>query len=118
MVPFNQGWAKDAPVFIVVACDTLFSKNRQLNRWAAYDSGACAQNMAIQAHSLGLMAHQIGGFDDGQLKLNFSIPSSIDVLSIMAIGYEKKGAELSLRQRKNFDQIAQCGQWTFNDLGT
>ena len=63
LVPGNQAWVKDAPVLLLVCADTLFSHNQQSNRWAQYDTGAAAENLCLQASALGLMAHQMGGFD-------------------------------------------------------
>jgi len=74
IVPGNQAWAKDAPVFVLVCADTLFSHNQKSNRWGAYDTGAAAASLCLQATSLGLMTHQMGGFDGKKAQADFNIP--------------------------------------------
>jgi len=58
----NQSWAVNAPVLILALANTIFSHNDSDNRWAQYDTGAATMSLCIQASSLGLMVHQMGGF--------------------------------------------------------
>lgn len=84
----NQSWAKDAPVLILVIADSIMSRNGKTNRWGQYDSGAAAMNICIQATDLGLMVHQMGGFDSDQAKKIFSIPGQFTPMAVMAVGYQ------------------------------
>ncbi len=90
MVPFNQNWSQHASALVVILADRKFSKNGDFNRWADYDTGAAAQNMSLMAYEMGIMTHQIGGFDESILKKSFMIGENLNPLSIMAVGYEKK----------------------------
>ncbi|MDO9393083.1 MAG: nitroreductase family protein, partial [Methylotenera sp.] len=71
LAPGNQTWVKDAPVLLLVCSDTLFNHNQQPNRWAQYDTGAAAENLCLQASGMGLMAHQMGGFNADIARENF-----------------------------------------------
>ena len=62
LVPFNQGWNANAQVLIAVVADTLTSKGTE-NGTASYDAGAAAMSLLLQAHSMGLAAHSMSGFD-------------------------------------------------------
>lgn len=84
----NQSWAINAPVLILVVACTIISRNGQPNYWGKYDTGAAAMNMCIQATELGLMVHQMGGFDRGKARNLFSIPEAYNPMAMMALGYQ------------------------------
>jgi nitroreductase len=86
LVPFNQQWASKAPVLVVVAADTHSHKG-EYNKWAQYDTGAAAGYMMLQATALGLMAHQMGGFDAAKISTLFALPTHVVPMAVMAIGY-------------------------------
>jgi nitroreductase len=58
--------------------------------------------MTVQASSLGLSVHQMGGFDDNQLRTGLSIPEGYDVVIVLAIGYSERPETLpdDLRSRE------------------
>lgn len=86
LVPGNQEWAKNAPILILVASNPNFKHNNKANRWNGYDSGAAALNLCLQASHLGLVSHQMGGFDSNKLKQAFQIPKEIICWAMVAIG--------------------------------
>ena len=49
MVPFNQSWAKDAAVLLVVVSSNLFEKTKKPSRTHSFDTGAAWENLALQA---------------------------------------------------------------------
>lgn len=109
LVPSNQTWVKNAPVLVLVCADTLFGHNQAPNRWAQYDTGAAAENLCLQAADLGLMAHQMGGFNADAAREAFAIPAQITLMAMIAVGYagdanqlpdELKARELAARKRK------------------
>ena len=85
LVPFNQQWNAPAPVLIAVTAQTLNTKG-EVNRTAQYDTGAAAMALVLQAHALGLAAHQMSGFDVQAFRTEFAIPKEVDVLSIISLG--------------------------------
>lgn len=102
----NQRWAKEAPVLILVIADSILSRTGKGNRWGQYDSGAAAMNICIQATDMGLMIHQMGGFDSDQAVKEFSIPARFTPMSIMAVGYQLplENIEGELRERETTDR--------------
>jgi len=94
IVPGNQAWVKDAPVLVLVCADTLFSHNQQPNRWAQYDTGAAAENLCLQASALGLMAHQMGGFDANLTREKFNIPAQYTPMAMISVGHPADVATL------------------------
>ncbi len=120
IVPGNQTWAKDAPVLVLVCADTQFNHNQKPNRWGAYDTGAAAVSLCLQATSLGLMTHQMGGYDGDKARTAFNIPEQYQTMSMLSVGYaadvdtlegEAKEREMSPRQRRPLGELFFNGEW-------
>lgn len=120
IVPGNQTWAKDAPVFILICADSLFSHNQKPNRWSGYDTGAAAVSLCLQATSMGLATHQMGGFDCEKARAAFGIPEQVEMMSMLAVGYaadadtlsdELKERELAPRKRRPLAELFYEGVW-------
>lgn len=94
LVPFNQDWAKSAPVLVLGVGKTRFSHNDSPNHYGLHDLGAAMALMAVQAAALGLAAHQMGGFDQAKAREAFGIPEVYAIGSVMAIGYQGELADL------------------------
>lgn len=111
LVEFNQNWVKDVSILIVVIASSN-SHNNEWNRWAQYDTGAAAFSMVLQASALGLMTHQMGGFDETRLREAFNIPQDFVPMSVMAVGYAMpvKGA-LPKKERKSVEENFFYGEW-------
>lgn len=92
LVEVNQGWAKNAPVLMLAVAGSHFNKNGKPNRHGQYDTGAASMSLVYQATELGLMAHQMAGFDDKKASATFEIPSEYVPMAVIAIGYEAKNA--------------------------
>jgi nitroreductase len=119
LVPFNQGWNSRAPVLIAVTTHTLTNK-REVNRCAAYDAGSAAMALVLQAHALGLAAHQMSGFDPNAFRTTFALPNDVDVIAIISLGHygevDKldpvlREREKSVRQRLPLADVAYGGGW-------
>lgn len=120
LVPGNQGWAVNAPVLLLICADTLFGHNDKPNKWAAYDTGAATENLCLQATALGLMAHQMGGFDADKARVIFKVPERYQILAMVTVGYqatveslsgEIKERELAARSRKPLEALFFNGEW-------
>lgn len=95
LVPGNQAWVVDAPILLLVCADSLFGHNQKPNRWAQYDTGAAAENLCLQASSMGLMAHQMGGFDANLTREKFNIPEQYTPMAMISVGYPADISTLS-----------------------
>jgi nitroreductase len=111
LVEFNQNWAKNAPVLVIGIAATKSSHNAEVNAWAQYDTGAAAFAMMLQATSMGMMAHQMGGFDAQKIKQLFALPDSYEPMSVMAIGYPSKEETSKERKRKPLGENFFMGSW-------
>ena len=84
----NRGWARNAPILLLASADSVLTANGKPNRWGHYDTGAAMMGLCIQATSMGLMVHQMGGFDTDRIRAEFSIPNRFTPMAMAAVGYQ------------------------------
>lgn len=111
LVEFNQNWAKNAPLLIIAIAGSQFHKSEQPNRWAQYDTGAASMSISVQAASMGLMAHSMGGFDDQKLIKELQIPTGYTPMAVIAVGYEDKNDASVASERLPIQQNFFKGKW-------
>lgn len=116
----NKLWAKNAPVLMLAVAMENFNHNGHPNRWAEYDTGAATANLTLQATALGLVVHQMGGFNAEQAREVFNLPEDCTPTAMMAIGYQAdvevleedfKAGELAARSRAPLQERFYAGQW-------
>lgn len=95
LVGFNQAWAPKAPVLILGTAHTKFSRNGNPNGYALYDLGAASAFVILQANALGLVTHQMGGFDRDAARQALEVPEEYALGSVMALGYQGEPDALS-----------------------
>lgn len=103
LTPGNQEWASQAPILMLSLASVVFSANGKPNRWAQHDTGAASENICLQATALGLMAHQMDGFDADKMRTLYGIPEGYTAMAMIAVGYQIEPGLLSdvLRDREN-----------------
>eukprot|EP00766_Chilomastix_caulleryi_P004133 gnl/Chilomastix_caulleri/530.p2 GENE.gnl/Chilomastix_caulleri/530~~gnl/Chilomastix_caulleri/530.p2 ORF type:complete len:139 (+),score=16.21 gnl/Chilomastix_caulleri/530:293-709(+) len=70
-----------------------FAFNDKPNNWCEYDTGSAWMSLALQAHIMGLHAHGMAGFDEGQAYKVLRIdPTKFRVCSAIAVGYWDESA--------------------------
>jgi nitroreductase len=115
----NRRWAFRAPILMLACADSRFSDGRP-NRWGPYDTGAASMSLAIEATALGLMVHQMGGFDAGKIRAEFAIPERYECMAMMTVGYqlpedripdELKEREYAPRSRRPLAESFFMGEW-------
>ena len=115
----NRAWAASAPLLMLACADTRFADGRP-NRWSAYDTGAAVMSLSAQATSLGLMVHQMGGFDADRIRAEFAIPETFDCLAMITVGYqlppdriplELQERELAPRSRRELGELFYENAW-------
>lgn len=105
----NKRWVKNAPLLLLsVASPDPLSGGRP-NRYTQHDTGMASMCLVLQAVSLGLVAHQMAGYDIDGIRTAFDIPTDCMPMAMIAVGYqaglevlddETKTKELASRQRK------------------
>lgn len=102
LVEFNQGWAKAAHVLAISVARLKFGQDGSPNHHARHDLGAASALLSIQATALGLVVHQMAGFDAELARRTYGIPAEYEPVAAMAIGYPGDPASLpdKLRERE------------------
>lgn len=119
LIEFNQLWAGKAPVLILGATQTTFTHNGSHNGAALYDLGQAASTLALQATELGLMVHQMAGFDHNKAREVFGLPEEFHFGAAIALGYLGEPSslpnehmvkqEVSPRTRKELNEFVLSG---------
>jgi nitroreductase len=116
----GNAWAKKAPVLGLSVAKLSFTNNGKPNRVAVYDVGAAMMAFTLQATSLGLHVHQMGGFDVEIARQAGEIPAGYDPIAMFALGYlgdpnslseDQKARELASRTRKAIGEFVFHGKW-------
>lgn len=82
---FNQIWAPKASTLVVVSALTK-RPDGEPYRGAHYDVGLAVQSMVIQAHAMGLVAHQMSGANRDAVHEVLGLGSDLEVLVLVALG--------------------------------
>lgn len=121
----NQRWAKNAEMLILSLAQTKYRFQDEVrdNRHSWHDTGLANSLLIIQAVSIGLLAHPMGGFDINRARKNFNIPPEYDPVVMIAVGYQGDDSELpddlqmrlkSPRIRKPLEEIVfKAGSFKF-----
>ena len=117
LVEGNRKWAYRAPVLILSVASLNFEDDAKPNRHAFHDTGLAVENLVLQATALGLVAHQMAGFDVEKARADLKIPSGHEPVAMIAVGYPGDLASLSdrLREREQQPRSRQpISEWTFS----
>jgi nitroreductase len=126
LAPLNQRWAKRAAILILTCAATKFRHNHAPNRWSSYDAGQAVMALVLQAVALGLVGHQMAGFDAIRVRAEFEIPEHFEPMTVTALGYpgdpavldeDLRERELAPRQRYPLEEIAFSGRWGISFAG-
>ena len=94
----NKEWAPKAPVLILGTANTNFARNGSLNTYALFDLGAATSYLTLQAAALGMVTHQMAGYDHGAARHLLEIPDSFALGTVVALGYQGEPAALGNEQ--------------------
>ena len=116
----NKKWAHFAPVLMLSIARLNWEEDGTPNRHAFHDTGMAVFSLVVQATVLGLMVHQMAGFDVEKARTDLKIPSGHEPVAMIAIGYpgdpdilpdRLKQRELLPRERKPAKEIVYKGIW-------
>lgn len=120
LVEKNQRWARNAPVLILSVASETFGRDDKPNRWGQHDTGAASLSLCLQATALGLIVHQMGGFDVARAREAFEIPDGFTPMAMMAVGHQAapetldedfRESELGARERDPLERHFFRGTW-------
>jgi nitroreductase len=83
----NQKWAGMAPVLFVTFAKKTFTKGGAPDYHNLHDTGAASATLSLQATSMGMHTHGMGGYDKETIRAFFGVPSDFDPGAVWALGY-------------------------------
>ena len=116
----NRKWCKNVPVLMLSCAGSIYAHSGKPNRFGQHDTGMADLSIALQAVTLGLVAHQMGGYDAQKARETFAIPEDYTPMAMIAVGYqaspdvldeETKKKELKPRSRKPLTAHFFEGAW-------
>ncbi len=94
LVDFNKKWTHNAAALVVVVSQEKTTEKDHPIPTHSFDTGAAWQNIALQATSMGLVAHGMSGFDYAKAKEVLHIPEGYTVEAMFAVGKPGKVSDL------------------------
>ena len=116
----NRLWAQHAAVVGLAVAKLHFERTGQPNRHAWHDVGLATANLVFQAATLGVMVHQMAGFDAARARAALSIPVGFEPVTALALGYlgdpdtldePLRSREVASRVRMPLTALAFLGRW-------
>ena len=117
----NKKWAFRAPVLMLSVARLKFEDEDAPNRHALHDTGMAAFSLTVQATALGLIVHQMAGFEIEKARNDLKIPSGFEPVAMIAVGYAGdptelpdylRERELKPRERKSITEFVSSGAWS------
>jgi nitroreductase len=101
----NKRWVKNAPLLLLSVASPDPLGGGRPNRYSQHDTGMASLSLALQAVALGLIAHQMAGYDVEKARTSFSIPADCMPMAMIAVGYQASPDVLDEETRKK-DEVA------------
>lgn len=118
----NTAWTGRASALLISLHQVESGPDHEIpwNTYTQYDLGQAAAHLSVQAHALGLHAHQFAGFDHEAAAEAFGVPSHWAVTTGIAIGKladpsvldeATREKELRPRTRRPLREFVFTGAW-------
>jgi nitroreductase len=128
LAPGNAAWSLRCPCYVVVCGrpEDSHYHMKEGKQFYLFELGLAVQSIVLQAHALGLVAHQMGNFTEDVVREVLDIPEEYKVAVVVALGYrgppellptqELRDREVATRERKDFSEVVLYDNW--NSTGT
>ena len=119
----NSGWVPRASAVLVVAAQLAPDDDGEGGYkpfHAEYDAGQAAAHVTLQAHAMGLYAHQFAGFDKVAVADELGVPAYYKLMAGIAIGVpghpedvseKDRDREHRARRRRPLHKVAHGPRW-------
>jgi nitroreductase len=123
LAPGNAAWSIRCPAYVVVCGrpEDSHYHMKEGKQFYLFELGLAVQSMVLQAHALGLVAHQMGNFTEDVVRDVLGIPEDYKVAVVIALGYrgppellptqELRDREVAVRERKDFSEVVLYDNW-------
>jgi len=122
--PGNAAWSLRCPAYVVVCGrpEDSHYHMKEGKQFYLFELGLAVQSIVLQAHALGLVAHQMGNFTEDVVRDVLGIPQDYKVAVVVALGYrgpsdllptqELRDREVATRERKDFSEVVLYDNWS------
>ena len=120
LVPFNQGWARRAPVLALGLVQAEGAADDSPNPIAAHDLGLAAASLTVEATHRGLAVHQMSGIVADRIREAYALPKEVLPMTALAIGYaatpeaapeEWRARQVRPRERRRLSEFVFGERW-------
>jgi nitroreductase len=104
----NSGWVPRASVVFVAAAKIASEPGDEKPTdpdVSLYGLGLAAAQLVLQAHAMGLVAHQFQGFDKRAVAEGFDVPPYYRFVAAIAVGVRGDPAEVPEREREREQRV-------------
>ncbi|MBL7899105.1 MAG: nitroreductase family protein [Crocinitomicaceae bacterium] len=110
----NQPWCKNAAALVLSLGKKNYTSNNQPNSAMMHDVGSANMLLTLQANSMGIYTHVLGGYHADKVGDVFNLPEELTPVYVIALGYlddhEKldepfRTREITPRSRKPLTEI-------------
>lgn len=112
---WNKEWVNEVPpVLVLNLAKKHLEHNGKINPTAQYDLGQAVFAMVLEAFHLGMVAHEMSGFDHKKVMELLNIPDEYEPVSVTVFGYQGDDKQLNeafyrrehrARERKPIDDL-------------
>lgn len=85
--PGNRPWAQNAAALVLSVAAVHPPGQERPNRHAWHDLGMAVAQLSLQATTMGLVLHQMGGFDPAAARTAYKVPAGFEPVAVIAIGH-------------------------------
>ena len=110
----HQTWISNAGIIIVVCSDDKNLENMYGERGRVYSrqqAGAAINTLILKLVDEGLSTCWVGAYTDEFVRNTLKIPAHIQVEAIIPIGYEKPGAGIAKKRKKELENTIYWEVW-------
>ncbi len=120
LVPFNQGWARRAPVLALGLVQAEGAADGSPSPIAAHDLGLAAASLTVEATHRGLSVHQMSGIVADRVREAYALPEEVLPMTALAIGYaatpeaapeEWRARQVRPRERRRLSELVFGERW-------
>ena len=90
----NQPWAQNAAVLIASLARKNHMNTGAANKYSWYDVGSANQNLLLQAASMGILGHVMGGFHRAKAEELMQLPEDMELVCFIVLGHLAPADEL------------------------
>lgn len=83
----NRAWAQGASVLVLSLAQAHLDRSGKPNRHYFHDTGAANTTLLLQAASMDIYGHMMGGFDYEKTSAEFGLEEGLEPVCFMALGY-------------------------------